>query len=125
MNMLDNLSFKSDFESYLDDASIFTKAHSSKSELHLSDIFIFPDLTVNKDEASHPARVSSYDVINDFQPGNRIIIVGEDQSGKTALAKVFVRKLRERGLIPVFIREKALQGNIELKLQSSFEEEYD
>lgn len=123
--MLDNLSFKSDFESYLDDASIFTKAHSSKSELHLSDIFIFPDLTVNKDEASHPARVSSYDVINDFQPGNRIIIVGEDQSGKTALAKVFVRKLRERGLIPVFIREKALQGNIELKLQSSFEEEYD
>lgn len=120
-----DLTFKPEFESYLDDASIFTKAHSSKSELHLSDIFIYPDLSISKDDASRPGRVSSLDVINGFKSGDRLIIVGEDQSGKTALAKVFVRKLRERNMIPVFIREKALQGNIELKLQSTFADEYE
>lgn len=119
------LSFKPDFESYLDDASIFTKAHSSKSELHLSDIFIYPDLSLFKEDNSHPDRVSSFDVINQFKPGERIVIVGEDQSGKTALAKVFVRKLRERNLVPIYVREKALQGNLELKLSSTFSEEYE
>lgn len=125
LEKMKNLSFKSDFESYLDDASIFTKAHSSKAELHLSDIFIYPDLSCYKEDNTHPERVSSFDVINNFKSEDRIVIVGEDQSGKTALAKVFMRKLRDRNLIPIYIREKALQGNLELKLSSSFSEEYE
>lgn len=119
-----DLEFQPEFESYLDDASIFTKAHSNKSVLHLSDIFIYPDVSFYKDDSNRPERVNSFDVISDFKSGDRLVIVGEDQSGKTALVKVFVRKLRERNLIPIYIRERVLQGNLELKIKSSFEEEY-
>jgi hypothetical protein len=44
-------SFSSEHEHFLDDATILKKAHSMKNELKLSDIFIFPDLTIidNKD----------------------------------------------------------------------------
>lgn len=125
LDKMKRLSFKTEFESYLDDASIFTKAHSNKSELHLSDIFIYPDLSLFKEDNSHPDRVSSFDVINNFKSDDRIVIIGEDQSGKTALAKVFVRKLREHNLIPIYIREKSLQGNLELKLSATFDEEYE
>ena len=61
-----SLIFKPDFEEYLDDASIFTKAHSAKSELHLSDIFIFPDLTLFKEDTTRSEKVSSYNVVNNF-----------------------------------------------------------
>ena len=119
-----SLIFKPDFEEYLDDASIFTKAHSAKSELHLSDIFIFPDLTLFKEDTTRSEKVSSYNVVNNFNSSTRLIIIGEDQSGKTALAKVITRKLREKNFIPVYIREDMLQGNIESKIESAFKEEY-
>lgn len=124
MELKKTLMFKPDFEAFLDDASIFTKAHSMKSELHLSDIFIYPDLTLCKDDTTRSEKVSSFNIVNDFTPGQRILLVGEDQSGKTALAKVFTRKLREKGLIPVYIRENVLQGNIEGKIERTFKEEY-
>ena len=119
-----SLVFKSDFEEFIDDASIFTKAHSAKSELHLSDIFIFPDLTLYKEDSARSEKVSSFNVVNDFNVGSRVIIIGEDQSGKTALAKVFSKKLREKNLIPIYIREDVLQGNIGGKIESAFREEY-
>ncbi len=119
------LSFSKSFEEFLNDASIFTKAHSSKAELKLSDIYIYPDLSYLKDDSTQPERVRSFDLLSGFSYGQRIIIIGEDQSGKTALAKVFTKVLKDRGMIPVFIRGENLQGNLDFKVRNLMSEEYD
>lgn len=118
-------SFSSDYKRFLDDATILKKAHSMKNELKLSDIFIYPDLTIidNKD---NDKKISSENVVDDFEPGNKIAIIGDDQSGKTALLKVYIKVLKERGFLPVYIKDpqELLQGNIDYRIDSMVKEQY-
>ena len=118
-------SFSFEHEHFLDDATILKKAHSMKNELKLSDIFIYPDLTIidNKD---NDKKISSETVINDFEKGTKLAIIGDDQSGKTALLKVYVKVLKERGFLPVYIKDsqELLQGNIDYRIDSLVKEQY-
>lgn len=53
-----------------------------------------------------------------------MIIAGDDQSGKTTLAKVLIQKLRERNFIPIYLKdeEELLQGNLAYRLGQLFKE---
>lgn len=56
-----------------------------------------------------------------------MIIAGDDQSGKTTLAKVLIQKLRERNFIPIYLKdeEELLQGNLAYRLGQLFKEQYE
>lgn len=122
---LKDAKFTKAFDDFLDDATVLTKAHSMKNVLKLSDIFIYPDMTII-DEKDNDKKISSDKVILNFTIDSRIAIVGDDQSGKTALLKVYVRVLKSRGFLPVYVKDPQLllQGNLEYRINNLIKEQY-
>lgn len=122
---LNDLTFSDDFSNFLEDASLLTKAHGNKNELKMSDIFIYPEVDKKVDGASK-TRMSFEHVAQNFFYGDKIAIVGEDQSGKTTLAKKLVVMLRDKGFIPVYIKDDAelLQGDLKARIERTFKEQY-
>ena len=122
---LKDAKFTKAFDDFLDDATVLTKAHSMKNVLKLSDIFIYPEMTII-DEKDNDKKISSDKVILNFTIDSRIAIVGDDQSGKTALLKVYVRVLKSRGFLPVYVKDPQLllQGNLEYRINNLIKEQY-
>lgn len=122
---LRNLSFSESFSNFLDDVSLLTKAHGNKNELKMSDIYIHPEVE-KKIDGSNKERSSFELVAKDFSYGDKIAIVGDDQSGKTTLAKKLVILLREKGFVPVYIKDEAelLQGDLKSRVERTFKDQY-
>lgn len=119
------LSFSEEFAYFLNDATILAKAHSQKNELTLSDIFIYPELRVI-DNKNNDTKVSSEKVITEFVLGERIAIIGDDQSGKSALLKVIIATLKKRCFIPIYIKDpmELLQGDLHNRISNLFKSQY-
>lgn len=121
-----NLKITDEFLSFLKSSELLSKAHSSKSEVLVDDIFIFPELTRYDDLLEYEKKVSSEKLINDFLDYSKILIAGEDQSGKTTLCKKIFTELRIKNFVPVYITDKLnqFQGSIDSKIIKSFKEQY-
>lgn len=118
--------FKEKHKLFLNDATVFSKAHSNKTTLLLSDIFVYPD--VNKIEKDNElVRLSSKKLIDGFNIGDRIVLIGEDQSGKTSLLKTYIKELRTESFFPIYVKDPAelLQGNFDYRLGNLFTEQYE
>ncbi len=124
-NRLKNLEFSEQHKEFLEDASLLTKAHGSKNELKMSDIYIHPDVEKRNNDGTQD-RMSFEKLTNNFKSGDRIAIVGDDQSGKTTLAKKLVIILKEKGFIPVYIKDvnDLLLGNLKSRIERCFKEQY-
>lgn len=123
---LKDLSFSNKQIAFLDDATLLTKAHGNKNELKMSDIYVHPDVE-KKNNIGSDIRMSFEKLVSDFSSGDRIALVGEDQSGKTTLAKMFVLMLKEKGFIPVYVKDEQelLQGDLASRVNKLFKEQYD
>lgn len=111
---------------FINDATTFAKSNPNKNKLSLDDIFVYPDLDkVERD--GETKRISSEKLINDYATGDRFVIVGEDQSGKTSLLKKYIQTLRNKGYYPIYIKDPAelLQGDISYRMGRLFNEQYD
>lgn len=98
--------------------------HSGVEELHVSDIFVYPDLDDNTDSKSE--KISAKAVIK--KPSKNIIIYGDDLSGKTTLLYQYQRELAGSSVIPIFlkasdIRVKSIE-NLTKVLTNKFREQY-
>ncbi len=124
--LLQELSFDSKFINFLEDASLLTKAHSNKEELRMNDIFVFPELEHLDRENEKRKKLRFDKLVEEFSNGQRIIIVGEDQSGKTTLAKAMMNGLRVKNFIPVYVKDEAelLQGDLEKRVYELFKSQY-
>jgi predicted nucleotidyltransferase len=124
--ILEQLSLNSAFSKFLDSAELLTKAHSNKENIFLSDIYIHPDLSAYDSTRTSTTVENSDTVIKDFLIHPRIVIAGENQSGKTALCKVIYKSLREKKLVPVYVCDKSNNylGSILNKIESGFKEQY-
>jgi Calcineurin-like phosphoesterase/ATPase family associated with various cellular activities (AAA) len=92
-------------------------SHPRKETLSLNDLFIPPDLKARRihpqsDSASilDYERIPSSNALEFLESTNRCLVIGEEQSGKTALAKSLVHRLGEKGKITVFISGTALRS---------------
>jgi len=116
------------FQKFLNDAEVLKTAHSQKTEVKISDIFVFPNLSkINYDEEKEVA-VSSEDVFFDeFFDLEKILIAGESQSGKTTLCKILYSQLRARKYFPVYLfdKEQKYDGFINNRIEKSFSEQYE
>ena len=119
------LRFSDEFAKFLNDATILAKAHSKKNELKLSDIFIYPDLRFI-DNKNNDTKISSEKVVKEFVRGERIAVIGDDQSGKSALLKVFITNLKKRCFIPIYIKDpmELLQGDLHYRINNLFKSQY-
>lgn len=111
---------------FINDATAFAKSNPNKNKLNLDDIFVYPDLDkVERD--GETKRISSENLIDNYQIGDRFVIVGEDQSGKTSLLKKYIQKLNNKGFYPIYIKDPAelLQGDFSYRMGRLFKEQYD
>lgn len=94
------IKFKQSHLDFLNDATTFAKSNPNKTTLTLDDVFVYPDLDkIERDGESK--RRSSQSLISNYSVGDKFVIVGEDQSGKTSLLKKFIIDLRGRGYYPI------------------------
>lgn len=122
-----NSTIKEPFLSFLENAEMLTKAHSKKEKVTLNDIFVFPDLKKYDDIREYEKSESSEILINNILRYSKILIAGENQSGKTTLCKKIFLSLRESNYFPVYVSDKSalLLGKLSKKIQNAFLEQYE
>ena len=121
------LKLTKNFESFLNDVELLSKAHSQKSLISLDDIFVYPDLDQYDETGEKKQTISSKEVITNFYKFQGVIIAGENQSGKTTLAKKLFRALRKNNFIPVYINDKSnyFYGKIKNKIKEAIINQYE
>ena len=106
------------FISYLDDPEL-TLFHQAKGQLRLPDIYVFPDLKRVNLTGEKTTKIVQGEGVPDFITQNPcLFIIGDDVSGKTALAKRLFHHLRSIGDVPVLIDA----SHVTLSLKNTQEE---
>lgn len=123
---LKSIKISDSFNKFLDNTDLLQKSHSEKDIVKLEDIFIYPDVSVYDDLKEYQKKESLEIIIKKISHLKRILIAGEDQSGKTAISKTIFKALKSKGYVPVYLSEKSTQylGNIDLKIDKALNEQY-
>lgn len=111
---------------FLQNTELLSKAHPKKEELLLDHIFVYPELAEYRDFKKQEKRISSEKLLEDFHDQPKLLIAGENHSGKTTLCKKFYTELRDKNFVPIYISDdgKSYHGKIENKISNAFQEQY-
>jgi hypothetical protein len=122
---IQKLKIKDEFETFLDNTELLAKSHKEKETLILKDIFVFPKLKCYDDkEKSH--KYDSAKFVTEVLQYGKIIIAGENQSGKTTLCKELFRIFRQMNFVPVYLGDdNKYLGNPHNKIGNAFLEQYE
>lgn len=114
------------FNKFLDNTDLLQKSHPEKDIVKLEDIFIYPNVSVYDDLKEYKKKESLEVVFKQISQLKRILIAGEDQSGKTAICKTLFKDLKRKGYVPVYLSDKTNQylGNIDYKIEKALNEQY-
>lgn len=97
--------------------------HPRKKPLTLQDIYVYPDLSqriLKKEDLI----IESNRVSNFIFDNKKILIMGLDLSGKTALLKMTYMDFQDRGVIPVILDGKKLVSSKENKIKRVINESF-
>jgi predicted phosphodiesterase len=107
----------------LDDPGAFFK-HPGRSNITLSDIFIYPDLRQkNNIDESHRIIVNSVKLLTPEMTASGILIEGEEKAGCTSLLYQLYRKYHEGGFIPLLLRGTYLRKANETEIEALIKRE--
>jgi TIR domain. len=120
------LEISPEFLVVLQNIELLSKAHAQKESVHLDDIFIYPEMTKYDDLGEYEKIIKSDVLLEEYENRLKIVIAGEDQSGKTTLCKKLFLELKNRNFVPVYIQDKTgkLEGKIENKILAAFNQQY-
>ncbi|MCL2115340.1 MAG: TIR domain-containing protein [Methanobrevibacter sp.] len=127
--LIRGLEISEDFNKFLKNAEMLERAHDSKTKVYLDDIFVFPDLisfeSENMDE-NKKETMNSKLLIENILDYSKILISGDNQSGKTSLAKMFFKTLKSKNFVPVYINnyKDNYKQDFEKILKKSFNWQY-
>jgi len=101
------MAINSSFEKALNEPGA-SFAHPRKTKLLLEDFFVFPNLRNLKEEkdqgrgsANH---IESSSTLCDIKPPtNRILLMGDEKSGRTSLCRILFKSYYHKGFVPVYI----------------------
>lgn len=97
------------FQEVLDDPGAYFK-HPGRTNVGLSDIFVFPDLRkVGNGEDRRRVFVSSSRLLAPEVTADGVLIEGDEKSGRTSLLYQLYRQYHERGFVPLLIKGKELR----------------
>ena len=103
LRIRDTFQLQPQFEKYLEDPEL-TLNHKTRGELKLSDIYVFPDLRRVNLTGEKGTKIIRGDEIGELVCKTPCLsIIGDDVSGKTALAKALFKHLYAIGDVPVLI----------------------
>ena len=120
------LEISDSFADFLQDTELLSRAHSQKEKVNLADIFIYPELSKFDDLKEYEKKVSAEELIEAFYKYQKIIIAGENQSGKTTLCKKLFLELRKKNFVPVYLFDRTYQyhGKMETRIEEAYKEQY-
>ncbi|HQO09321.1 MAG TPA: TIR domain-containing protein [Clostridiales bacterium] len=112
---------------FLNSAELLSKAHSNKNEVFLDDIYTCPYLTKYDELKDKEKKVKLNEIINEIIIGTKLLIAGQDQSGKTTICKRIYTELKKRNFLPVYVQDRngQFEGLINNRIKDSFNEQYD
>lgn len=124
--IIKQLKITDEFSDFLQNTELLSKAHSQKDKVLLEDIFIYPELSKFDDLREYEKKISSDTLIENFYNDHKMLIAGENQSGKTTLCKQIFIELRKKNFIPIYIFDKTYQyqGKIENRISEAYREQY-
>ncbi len=107
------------FGRYLEDPGV-SLSHPAKGDLKLSQVFVYPDLreTTNKEDVLR--MVKGERVLDQLVDGRQAMILGSDESGKTALAKAIFRGMYDRGFVPILVDGSEIRPRTDDRLYEDF-----
>ena len=111
---------------FLQNTDLLSKAHSQKEEILLEHIFVYPELAEYNDLREYEKKRNSENLLEDFHAHPKILIAGENHSGKTTLCKKFYAELHHKNFVPIYISDgnNSYRGKIEKKISDAFREQY-
>ncbi|MBL4571848.1 MAG: TIR domain-containing protein [Gammaproteobacteria bacterium] len=123
---LRNATISDQFSLFLNSTDMLAKAHSVKDEVTLDDVFVYPEFEKFNETKDYDKNIDSEEVIRGCNSNFRLVIAGENQSGKTTLCRKLFLHLFETNYFPVYIsdRNSNFAGKIENRLTSAFQEQY-
>lgn len=116
-----------EFHEFLDNSDLLEHTHPTIKNLKVSDVLIYPNLDVFDDEREYNSTIALDSFMSSFMGMGRVLVAGEDQSGKTVLCKLLFRYLFDLGYVPVYIEDSihGFAGSFSSKLEKAFQEQYD
>jgi hypothetical protein len=121
---INELELSDNHELFLNDADLLANAHADKGTIFLEDIFIYPNLTKMDEIKDVKKNIDAEDFIEEFYENKKILLVGENQSGKTTLCKKIYSKLKENGFVPIYLKEAKFEGKIKNIIKNVLEKQY-
>lgn len=121
------LKITSKHQDFLQGVEMLTETHPQKDRLLLNDIFVYPDLAKYSSLREDKGTMNSKDLLETISDYSRIVIAGEEQSGKTTVCKKIFEELRSRNFLPVFVfdRETRFEGKMENRVVESLAKQYE
>lgn len=102
--------------------------HDNDYEILLNDIYVFPDLE-KRDRKTSSKILDDYidsEKLTDFSKYNKVIIEGENQSGKSSLISSLYQIFFDNDKFPIIVDSKNIKSkNIDSFLKSEFEKQYE
>ena len=120
------LEIKEEFEKFLHGSEMLGNTHSQKESVFLDDIFIHFELDKYDNLGEQREKISSEELLYNISDYPKIVIAGDELSGKTTLCKRIFNELRVRNFIPVYVSDKKTHssGKIKNKISDSLREQY-
>ncbi len=121
------LTIKTDFIKFLQNTDLLSRTHPNKQNVILEDIFVYPDLNRYDYLKGTEKKLNSKKIFDNVKDYSKLLVAGENQSGRTTFCKMLFNKLHSLGFVPIYIDEKRsnYQGKIENLLKKAFDEQYE
>ncbi|CCU80930.1 hypothetical protein HSACCH_02432 [Halanaerobium saccharolyticum subsp. saccharolyticum DSM 6643] len=108
-----------------------TFVHSNKNNLILEDIFVWPDLELDKNDEESNYEESIFDgklLIENKEGARKLFLIGEESSGKTTLCKMIFKKYFNFGFTPIYFDASNIKSekyeDFQKLLLKRFKEQY-
>jgi len=100
--------------------------HPEKGQIYADDIFVYPELKMSSAVIDDVIAADELDIVN--MKNGRILILGDDKSGKSFLLHRYFIDLHSNGLAPLYLRSNEFNSvsdvNIEKKIKSCSGNQY-
>ncbi|MDI1252998.1 metallophosphoesterase [Thermomonas sp.] len=131
--LLGKIRFTSTFEDFLDDPGAFLKHPQLSRHLRLSEVYVHPEFrtvdSAKSESVKLTSSVTTSDLIDASTAFGKVIVFGQEQSGKTTFAKTLVSELRHNGSIPIYLDfatlSSANRGEIKTWFRSALSAQYE
>jgi len=110
------------FNDWLNDTEI-RLCHKNKEHVFLSDVYVWPDIQTENDDINRQNQFLTSESLADSSL--HTLIIGDEQSGKTALCKNLYLAMKKKGLFPVYLNGQDIKKHsIEALIERSIKSQY-